>query len=123
MNPQKNKGDKAEREACIYLSKATSYEVERRFGAGIEKDKGDLTGIPNTVVQVTDMKNKSEAVLRKPREAEQQRINANSKHAITMVRFNKRPGCAEGDNWRVVQTIEQFARLINEIEHLKKLIK
>jgi len=28
-----------------------------------------------------------------------------------MVRFNKRPGCAEGDNWRVVMTIEQYARL------------
>ena len=112
MNPQKNKGDKAEREACIYLSKATGYEVERRFGAGMEKDKGDLTGIPNTVVQVCDMKDKSEAVLRKPREAEQQRLNAKVDHAITMVRFNKRPKCKEGDNWRVVLTLEQYARLI-----------
>ena len=123
MNPQKNKGDKAEREACLLLTEFTGYEVERRFGAGMEKDKGDLTGIPNTIVQVTDMKNKSEAVLRKPREAEQQKLNANVDHAITMVRFNKRPNCAEGDNWRVVQTIEQFSRLINEIEHLKRLIK
>ena len=112
MNPQKNKGDRAEREACIYLTAATGYRVERRFGAGAELDKGDLIGIPNTVVQVCDMKDKSEAVLRKPREAEQQRINANAKHAITMVRFNKRPNCAEGDNWRVVMTIEQYARLI-----------
>ena len=123
MNPQKNKGDRAEREACIYLTAATRHTVERRFGAGAELDKGDLIGIPDTIVQVTDMKNKSEAVLRKPREAEQQRINANAKHAITMVRFNKRPGCKEGDNWRVVQTIEQFARLIREIEQLRKLIK
>jgi len=112
MNPQKNKGDKAEREACGLLTEFTGYEVERRFGAGMEKDKGDLTGIPNTVVQVTDMKNKTEAVLRKPREAEQQRINAKADHAITMVRFNKRPGCKHGDNWRVVMTIEQYARLI-----------
>lgn len=123
MNAQKNKGDRAEREACIYLSKATGYEVERRFGAGMEKDKGDLVGIPNTVVQVCDYKNKNEAVLKKPREAEHQKLNANVDHAITMVRFNKRPNCAEGDNWRVVQTIEQFSRLINEIEHLKTLIK
>ena len=112
MNPQKNKGDRAEREACIYLTAATGHIVERRFGAGHDKDKGDLVGIPDTIVQVTDMKNKSDAVLRKPREAEQQRINANAKHAITMVRFNKRPRCAEGDNWRVVMTIEQYARLI-----------
>jgi len=112
MNPQKNKGDRAEREACIYLTEATGHTVERRFGAGQDRDKGDLVGIPETIVQVTDMKDKSEAVLRKPREAEQQRLNAGAKHAITMVRFNKRPGCAEGDNWRVVMTIEQFARLI-----------
>ena len=112
MNPQKNKGDRAEREACIYLTAATGYTIERRFGAGMEKDKGDLIGIPDTVIQVADYKNKSEAVLKKPREAEQQRLNANAKHAITMVRFNKRPGCALGDNWRVVMTIEQYARLI-----------
>ena len=111
-NPQKNKGDRAEREACALLTEFTPYEVERRFGAGQDKDKGDLIGIPNTIVQVCDMKNKSEAVLRKPREAEQQRLNAKVDHAITMVRFNKRPGCAEGDNWRVVMTIEQYARLI-----------
>ena len=112
MNPQKNKGDRAEREACIYLTAATGHIVERRFGAGMDLDKGDLIGIPNTVVQVCDMKNKNEAVLKKPREAEQQRLNANVDHAITMVRFNKRPNCAEGDNWRVVMTIEQYARLI-----------
>ena len=112
MNSNKIKGDKAEREACALLTEFTSYEVERRFGAGMENDKGDLVGIPNTIVQVCDMKNKSEAVLRKPREAEQQRLTAKVDHAITMVRFNKRPGCKHGDNWRVVMTIEQYARLI-----------
>ena len=111
-NKAKEKGDRAEREACIYLTAATGHIVERRFGAGMEKDKGDLIGIPDTVVQVCDYKNKSEAVLKKPREAEQQRLNAGVDHAITMVRFNKRPGCKEGDNWRVVMTIEQYARLI-----------
>ena len=63
MNAQKNKGDRAEREACIYLTAATGHIIERRFGAGQDKDKGDLVGLPNTVVQVCDMKNKNEAVL------------------------------------------------------------
>jgi Holliday junction resolvase len=116
MNSNKIKGDKAEREACALLTEFTGYEVERRFGAGMENDKGDLVGIPDTVVQVCDLKNKSDAVLRKPREAEQQRLNAKVDHAITMVRFNKRLGCKEGDNWRVVMTIEQYARLINDIK-------
>ena len=111
-NKAKEKGDRAEREACIYLTAATGHTVERRFGAGAKLDKGDLVGIPETIVQVCDLQNKSDACLRKPREAEQQRLNAKVDHAITMVRFNKRPGCKEGDNWRVVMTIEQYARLI-----------
>ena len=112
MNAQKNKGDRAEREACIYLTAATGHTIERRFGAGQDKDKGDLVGIPDTVIQIANWKDTNAAVLQKPREAEQQRLNAKVDHAITMVRFNKRPGCAEGDNWRVVMTIEQYARLI-----------
>ena len=112
MNPQKNKGDAAEREIALLLSKFTGYEVERRFGAGQDKDKGDLVGIPDTVLQVANWKDTNAAILQKPREAEQQRINANVKHAASLVRYKKRPGCKEGDNWRVVMTIEQYARLI-----------
>jgi hypothetical protein len=105
MNPQKNKGDKAEREAADVLSLETEYKVERRFGAGMENDKGDLVGIPNFAIQVADWQNKSAACLIKPREVEQQRINAGVDHAMTMVRFR-------GGNWRVVMTVEQFAKLI-----------
>ena len=43
---------------------------------------------------------------------EQQRINAKAEYAVTLVRYKKRPGCKHGDNWRVVMTIEQYARLI-----------
>ena len=112
MNPQKNKGDRAEREACIYLTAATGHIVERRFGAGMENDKGDLIGIPDTVIQCANWKDTNAAVLQKPREAEQQRINAKAKYAVTLVRYKKRPGCKHGDNWRVVLTLEQYARLI-----------
>ena len=51
MNSNKIKGDKAEREACALLTEFTGYEVERRFGAGMQNDKGDLVGIPDTVIQ------------------------------------------------------------------------
>ena len=111
-NPQKNKGDAAEREIAALLTKFTGYEVERRFGAGQDKDKGDLVGIPDTVLQVANWKDTNAAILQKPREAEQQRINAKAKHAASLVRYKKRPGCAEGDNWRVVLTLQQYARLI-----------
>ena len=112
MNSQKNKGDKAEREAADVLSLETQYKVERRFGAGMELDKGDLIGIPNTVIQIANWKDTNAAILQKPREAEQQRINAKASHAVTLVRYKKGPNCKHGDNWRVVMTIEQYARLI-----------
>ena len=105
MNAQKNKGDRAEREACLYLTAATGHIVERRFGAGQEKDKGDLVGIPDTVIQIANWKDTNAAVLQKPREAEQQRINAKASYAVTLVRYKKRPNCKHGDNWRVVMTI------------------
>ena len=105
MNKHKNKGDKAEREAAELLTEVTGYQVERRFGAGQEKDKGDLVGIPNCVVQVANYKDTSTACLVKPREAEEQRKNAGVDHAMTMVRWR-------GGNWRVVLTVEQYARLI-----------
>jgi hypothetical protein len=105
MNPQKNKGDKAEREAADVLSDVLNIEVKRNLSAGIPGDVGDLHGVPNTVVQVADWQNKSAACLIKPREVEIQRKNAGVDYAMTMVRFR-------GGNWRVVMTIEQYARLI-----------
>ena len=109
-NKAKIKGDKAEREAAALLSELLGIKVERRFGAGQKLDTGDLEGIPNTIVQVCDLANKNDAVLRKPREAEQQRINAGVDHAITMVRFKKIKGQEEWDNWRIVLTPKQYKK-------------
>ena len=106
MNSQKNKGDKAEREAAELLSQATGYEVRRQLGAGRLDDIGDLDGIPETIVQVADWTDKSKACLQKPREAEMQRWNAKAKYAASMIRWR-------GGHWRLVMTIDQFARLLS----------
>ena len=111
-NKAKEKGDRAEREAAALLSDLLGIRVERRFGAGQKLDTGDLEGIPNTVIQVCDLANKNDAVLRKPREAEIQRKNAGVDHAITMVRFKKIKGQEEGDNWRIVLTPQQYKKLL-----------
>ena len=105
MNSQKNKGDKAEREAAELLSQATGYEVRRQLGAGRLDDIGDLDGIPETIVQVADWTDKSKACLQKPREAEMQRWNAKAKYAASMIRWR-------GGHWRMVMTVDQFARLL-----------
>jgi len=106
MNPQKNKGDKAEREVAALLSELTGKTVRRKLGAGRTDDTGDIEGIPNFAIQVADWKNKSSACLQKPIEAEDQRINLGVDHAATFVRFR-------GGRYRVVLTPEQFIRLVN----------
>jgi len=71
-NPQKRKGDKAEHEAARLLSDVTGFSCQRNLSAGIPGDVGDIYGIPNTVIQVCDWKDKSKACLVKPREVETQ---------------------------------------------------
>ena len=108
MNPQKNKGDKAEREVAALLSELTGKTVRRKLGAGRTDDTGDIEGIPNFAIQVADWKNKNAACLQKPIEAEDQRENLGVDHAATFVRFR-------GGRYRVVLTPEQFARILFQI--------
>ena len=112
MNPQKNKGDKAEREVAALLSELTGKTVRRKLGAGRTNsaggDTGDIEGIPNFAIQVADWKCKSSACLQKPIEAEDQRENLGVDHAATFVRFR-------GGKYRVVLTPEQFARILFQI--------
>ena len=105
LNKQKNKGDKAEREAAELLTEVTGYECKRTLSAGIPGDVGDIHGIPDCVIQVANYKDTSTACLKKPREVESQRENAKAKYAASMVRWR-------GGHWRVVLTVEQFNRFL-----------
>jgi hypothetical protein len=104
-NPQKAKGDRAELEAAGILTDLLGVPVRRRLGAGRADDTGDLDGVPGHVIQVASWADAAAAARIKPREAEQQRDNANADHAATLVRFR-------GGTWRVVLTIEQWARYV-----------
>ena len=106
-NPQKRKGDAAEREAAELLTQLLPWPVRRQLGAGRADDVGDLDGVPRTVVQVAAWADVAAAARVKPRGAEQQRINAQADHAATLVRFR-------GGTWRVILTPEQWAALILE---------
>ena len=41
-NPNKRKGDKAEREAAEVLTQVTGFECKRNLAAGIPDDVGDI---------------------------------------------------------------------------------
>ena len=104
-NPQKRKGDSAEREAAEILTDLLGTPCRRKLGAGRQDDTGDIDGVPGHIVQVASWKDTAAAARIKPPEAEQQRINANATHAATLVRFR-------GGTWRVVLTLEQWRRYV-----------
>jgi len=104
-NPQKAKGDRAELEAAALLTDLLGVPVRRKLGAGRADDTGDLDGVPGHVVQVASWADTAAAARVKPKEAEQQRVNAQATHAATLVRFR-------GGTWRVVLTLEQWARYL-----------
>lgn len=81
--------------------------ARRALGAGRKDDMGDITGVPDTVIQVCNWANVAQAVRHKPLEAEQQRENANATHAATFVRL-------VGGDYRVVLTVEQWATYARE---------
>ena len=100
-NSNKQKGDKAEREAATLLSDLIGLPCRRKLGAGRQDDTGDIDGVPNTTIQVANWKDTSQAAIQKPKGAEQQRINAGERFAMTLVRF-------KGGTFRVVLTPEQW---------------
>lgn len=108
-NPQKRKGDAAEREAADILSTLLGAPVRRKLGAGRQDDTGDLDGVPNHVIQVASWADTARAACQKPLGAEQQRRNAAARHAATLIRFR-------GGQWRVVLTLEQWARYLRDIQ-------
>ena len=106
-NPQKQKGDQAEREVAALIADLLGFPARRKLGAGRLDDTGDIDGVPDTVVQVANWSDVRAAAVQKPRGAEAQRTNAGATHAATFVRFR-------GGVWRVVLTPEQWATLVRE---------
>ena len=104
-NRRKAKGDRAELEAADLLTLLLGVPVRRKLGAGRTDDTGDLDGVPGHAIQVANWADTAAAARIKPPQAEQQRIHGQQPYADTMVRFR-------GGNWRVVLTLEQWARYL-----------
>lgn len=106
-NPQKNRGDRAEREAAVLLTDLLGYPITRSLGAGRAQDRGDLHGVPDTTIQVCDWADVRAAAVQKPRGVELQRQHSGTTFAATLVRFR-------GGIWRVVLSPEQWATYVSE---------
>ena len=106
-HPSKRKGDSAELEVQGLLRDLLGVPARRALGAGRKDDIGDVTGIPNTVIQVVNYQDIGRAIREKLPEAERQREVAGVDFAATFVR-------RRGGGFVVVMTPEQFATLWRE---------
>lgn len=84
--------------------------ARRALGAGRRDDIGDITGVPNTVIQVAAWAHDFAYGVRvKPLECETERERAGAQFAATFMRLR-------GGDYRVVMTPEQFYTLWREAQ-------
>ncbi len=106
-NPQKRKGDKAELEVQGLLRDHLGVPARRALGAGRADDMGDITGVPDTVIQVASYKDIATAIREKVPACEAQQARAGATFGAT---FLRRPG----GSYVVVLSVEQWACLWRE---------
>lgn len=106
MNPQKAKGDRAERDARDWY-RQHGYPGAERTRAGYTRDAGDLHLSPGAIAQVKDCKTArwSEWL----EQLDEQQAEAGADVAWLVV---KRRGHADPSRWLAVMTVEQHAELV-----------
>lgn len=104
----KRKGDRAELEVQALLRDHLGVPARRMLGAGRRDDIGDITGVPDTTIQVAAWAHDfAHGVRVKPLECEEERKRAGTTHAATFMRLR-------GGDYRVVLTVEQWCALWRE---------
>ena len=106
-NPSKARGDRAELEVQGLLREHLGVPARRALGAGRKDDIGDISGVPNTVIQVANYSNITTAVREKPAQCVTQQARAGAQFGATFVRLR-------GGDYRVVLTPAQFFELWRE---------
>lgn len=112
MNPRaiKAKGRDAEN-AIVAILQATGWpHAERRRLTGVQ-DRGDITGVPDVV-----MESKSGAVIKLSewlKETEKERINDGATYGALIIKL-KGVGATRAAEWPVMLPLGQFLRLLRE---------
>lgn len=103
-NPQKRKGDRAEREIAAKLSELLGVTVRRKLGAGRTDDEGDLEGLPGVTIEVKNYRDIAAGITRGLHDLERERANAATPHGVLFVR---RPR----GQWIAVMPVEAWCDL------------
>lgn len=107
-NPNKLRGDRAERAVRDYL-RANGFPHCERTRAGYTRDAGDLHPAPGLTVQVADR-----AQYAWPewlRQLDEQRDEAKADHAVLVV---KRRGLGDPGQWLAVMPLAAITRLLRD---------
>lgn len=114
MSKSKQKGTLAETAVAEYL-KTFWNQIERRALSG-KFDKGDIAGVPFSIMEIKN--HKSYKIPQWMDETEQERINADTQYGILVVKPN-RVGVTKVGKWWAVLPLEQIAGLLAELERLR----
>lgn len=106
-NPQKAKGDRAEREVQGIIRDLTGWPARRKLGAGRQDDMGDMDGVPDTVVQVADYSDLVRGIREKVPGSVEQQARQGATFGCTWLR-------RRGGEYVVVLTPEQWATYARE---------
>jgi hypothetical protein len=104
----KAKGSQYERDVAKYLRANGFPEADRRYGAGVREDKGDIVGVPGFAIEC---KNQRTITLSQfLDEAIIEAKHARARFGVAVIKRRNRP-TAES---YVVMSLDQFAQLIRE---------
>ncbi len=108
MSKQRAKGTAAETAVVLYLRRMGLLYAERRALHGAA-DKGDITGIPEVMIEV---KNHSSIKLAEwIGEVEAQKVNADADIGVV---WHKRKGKGDPSEWYVTMTGAQFVTILTD---------
>jgi hypothetical protein len=110
MSKSKQKGTLAETAVADFL-RQTFPAVERRALAGVN-DKGDLSNVPFSVVEVKNQR--SYKIHEWMKETEIERINAGEELGVLVIKPNG-VGVANVDKWWAVVSLDTITALIEEL--------
>jgi hypothetical protein len=108
-NSAKHKGDRAELEVQGLLRDYLGVPARRQLGAGRLDDIGDIAGVPDTTIQVTNRADIGRAIREKLPETVEQQERAGSLFGALFCR-------RRGGGYVVVMTPVQFATLWREAQ-------
>lgn len=107
--PEKARGSAFERDVVAVFNDY-GFNTERRFGAGQQKDRGDISGLTDWVVECKNLSRITLASI--VDETEVERVNAKKRWGVSVI---KRRGKGASESYAVMK-LSRFAEVLQHIE-------